>query len=357
MIEVKNMPRITFGLIVLNGEPFISYNLRSLYPYAHQIIVVEGACLAAAVVATSDGHSIDSTLESIRKFQAEEDPENKILLVTAEDNGHPNGFWPGEKHEQSQAYANKATGDWLWQVDVDEFYRDEDMSIVFNMLRIDPTITAVSFPQVTFWGGLKYYCDSWYLARGAGMYHRLFRWGENYRYVTHRPPTVLDRDGRDLRTIKWVSGNNMLRSGVSLFHYSLLLPIQVRQKGYYYLAAPHAKRNGWTKWMKNSYFSLEKPYRVHNIYEYPSWLKCFQGEHPKQMQRMMADIQAGILKVELRPTADVKTLLSGWRYRVGRAFLIAADRPMRFFGWFYRQFGRMTRIPKRFQRLFRERKR
>ena len=35
-------PRVTFGIIVLNGEPFTRYCLRSLYPFAHQIIVVEG---------------------------------------------------------------------------------------------------------------------------------------------------------------------------------------------------------------------------------------------------------------------------------------------------------------------------
>ena len=48
-----NTPKITFGMIVLNGEPFIKYNLRALYPYAHQIIVVEGACPSSASVATS----------------------------------------------------------------------------------------------------------------------------------------------------------------------------------------------------------------------------------------------------------------------------------------------------------------
>ena len=29
------MPKVTFGIIVLNGEPFVRYCLRSLYPFAH----------------------------------------------------------------------------------------------------------------------------------------------------------------------------------------------------------------------------------------------------------------------------------------------------------------------------------
>jgi len=73
--------RITFGMIVLNGEPFVRYNLRALYPFANQIIVVEGASPAAVRVATPDGHSRDSTMETLRRFQAEEDPEGKVTVV------------------------------------------------------------------------------------------------------------------------------------------------------------------------------------------------------------------------------------------------------------------------------------
>jgi hypothetical protein len=40
---MSKSPRITFGMIVLNGEPFMRYNLQAIYPFAHQIIVVEGA--------------------------------------------------------------------------------------------------------------------------------------------------------------------------------------------------------------------------------------------------------------------------------------------------------------------------
>jgi len=49
-------PKITFGMIVLNGEPFTRYNLRTLYPFAHEIIVVEGASPLAAHMATPAGY-------------------------------------------------------------------------------------------------------------------------------------------------------------------------------------------------------------------------------------------------------------------------------------------------------------
>src|SRR3546814_13971834 len=65
----------------------------------------------------------------------EEDPEDKVVIVTAEDEGHPDGFWPGEKDEQSRAYAKRATGNYLWQIDVDEFYRSEDIEAVIEIGR------------------------------------------------------------------------------------------------------------------------------------------------------------------------------------------------------------------------------
>ena len=117
------LPRVTFGIIVLNGEPYTRYCLRALYPFAHEIIVVEGACPAAAAIATADGHSIDGTLEALYRFKEEEDVENKVHIVTRD------GFWE-EKDESSRAYAERATGDYLWQIDIDEFYHPIDMSAV-----------------------------------------------------------------------------------------------------------------------------------------------------------------------------------------------------------------------------------
>ena len=196
--------------------------------------MVEGAAPGARNIATPDGHSRDGTLEALRRFKAEEDPDGKVVIVTAEDAGHPDGFWPGEKDEQSRAYATRATGNYLWQVDIDEFYLADDMERVMAMLVADPTIEAMTFRQITFWGGLEYVCDGWYLRRGAAYYHRLFRWRPDYTYATHRPPTVLDETGRDLRTGRWLDASATVAAGIHLYHYSLLLPKQVIEKCDYY---------------------------------------------------------------------------------------------------------------------------
>ncbi|RCV66058.1 hypothetical protein C5S53_00455 [Methanophagales archaeon] len=109
------MINITFGIIILNDEPFRCYCLRSLYRSAHEIIVLEGASKKAAAISMSDGHSTDGTLDALYRLKTEEDPEDKVKIITKD------GFW-SEKDEQSQAYAERATGNYLWQVDIDEFY-------------------------------------------------------------------------------------------------------------------------------------------------------------------------------------------------------------------------------------------
>lgn len=309
-------PRISFGMIVLNGEPFIHYNLRALYPFAHQIIVVEGAALGSKANASPDGHSTDGTLESLHRFQAEEDPEKKLNIITRD------GFWP-EKDEMSQAYANAATGDYLWQIDSDEFYLPQDMEAVIAQLEANPSISAMSFQQITFWGAPDYSCDSWILRRGAAEYHRLFKWGKGYTYATHRPPTVLDQQGRNLRELHFE------RSKIRLFHYSLLFPKQVTEKSEYYASAAWSRRTGSQNWAEDGFLKLKYPFRVHNLFNYPSWLERYSGEHPPQVLAMWKATPDSLK----RPNADVEALLNSLYYRLTRPIVKLLDYPARPFAW------------------------
>ena len=324
----RNLPKVTFGTIVFNGEPFTRYCLRALYPFAHEIIVVEGACIPAAGVATPDGHSNDGTLETLYQFQAEEDPENKIQIITKD------GLW-SEKDEQSQAYAQRATGDYLWQVDIDEFYDPDNVQTVLEMLRDDPEITAVSFKQITFWGGFDYLVDGWYLRRGAEIYHRLFKWGPGYRYVSHRPPTVQNSQGQDLRKLRWIDGYELERRGITLYHYSLLFPKQVEDKARYYEAGPWGVySDGIVRWAYENFLTrVRRPFQVHNVHMYPSWLRRFRGQHPEQILRMKKDIETGLLNVSCRDNTDIEGLLSLPNYKLIR-WVLERFLPIRLFKCF-----------------------
>ena len=320
-------PRISFGIIVFNGEPFTRYCLRALYPHAFEIIVVEGGHEGTVEVATPDGHSTDGTLEAIRSFIAEEDPEHKVRLVTRD------GFWPmtdelgRRRTAQSRAYADLATGDYLWQVDIDEFYLPEDMTRILDLLESHPEITQVSFPLIEFWSRPGYTMGSSRLLRKNEV-HRLFRWGEGYTYVTHQPPIVHDDEGRDLRALNWVRPETTRRLGIAMRHYSHLLPSQMEQKARVYRRQDPSGLGESLTWYEESYLTLRRPYHVERHYYWPSWLERYQGPHPPQILAMMDDIAAGRLDVRLRPIDDAERLLRSHWYKVGAQGLRAFE-PLR----------------------------
>ena len=336
--------KISFGIIVLNGEPFTRYCIRTLYPYAHEIIIAEGACEGAGSVATSDGHSADGTLETLREIKKNEDPEGKITIVTAEDEGHKNGFWPGEKHEQSRAYAKRATGNWLWQVDIDEFYSDDTLRRVKDLLENDGSISTISFRQVQFWGGFQYLVDSWLLRRGAHNFHRLFKWDTGYSYTTHRPPTVVNSEGADLRSLNWLRAEDSSKMGLILYHYSFVFPKQVYEKAQYYKNAAWSKRLRADWWVNEVYLKLSNPFRVFSVYWDISWLKRFKGDHPRQIKKMISDIENGDLKTEVRGTADIETLLKNPFYRLMTGLLIVINPVDEVFQRYYKSLKRKLKL-------------
>lgn len=318
--------KITFGMIVLNGEPFIKYNLRALYPFAHQIIVVEGANIHSTHCATADGHSLDETLRILKEFKDFEDPKNKVVIVTAEDEGHPNGFWPGEKDEQSQAYSRRATGNWLWQIDVDEFYMEADVRSIIKMLEEDPTISTVSFLELPFWGSFDYRCDGILLRIVYSEVHRLFKWEPGYKYVTHRPPSVVNDTGVDLRRINWVRAGDLKKRGIYMYHYYKIFPGQVSSKMIYYANRVEAYKEAkipiikGKEYFDRQFLKLTNPFRIHMYNKWPSWLEKFDGNHPVQIQALRNDMAMGIINVSTRNMEDADVLVKSIRYRIGILF-------------------------------------
>jgi hypothetical protein len=313
--------KITFGIIVLNGEPFTRYCIRALYPYAYEIIVAEGACEGARNVATGTGHSTDDTLIILKELKEDEDPENKIVILTAEDEGHPNGFWPGEKLEQCQAFAKRATGNYLWQVDIDEFYLDEDIEKVKKLLNNNQNITCLSFKQYSFWGGFQYLVDSWYFKRYLPEIIRIFKWEEGSYFTSHRPPTVFNKDGKNLREINFLNSKQTSQLGIFIYHYSFVFPKQVSEKAQYYKNAEWSKRKDAEWWANDVYLKLSDPYKVFSISWIPSWLIRFKREHPKTISHLKSDIDNGLITVKLRDTHDIEDLLKSFSYRTGILYL------------------------------------
>lgn len=307
---MASIPRISFGIIALNAQPFLEYNLRALYPFAYQLLVVEGATEAARSLATEKGHSQDETLDMLLQFREKEDPERKLQIITAKDRGFSSGLWP-EKEDMSRAYSDRVDGDWLWQVDSDEFYKMRDMQAVISILEDDPGITAVSFPYYEFFGGFGYVITGKWQLVEYPIIHRLFRWQPNYRYVAHRPATVVNEAGEDLRNIHWVRAPKNGNFPIFLYHYSYVFPKQAMQKVGYYsnvLWTEAFRQN--QQWLEGSYLRLKAPLflseRGRPILQ---WLERYRGGHPEAIQQLQEDIHRGVVREPLRHTADIEELL------------------------------------------------
>ena len=309
------LPKITFGIIVLNGEPFTRYCLRSIYPYAHEIIVVEGGHEDAKSVCTPDGHSVDGTRDVLYKFKSEEDPLDKVLIITKD------GFWPKtdelgrHRTPQSRAYAEKATGEYLWQIDIDEFYKAKDIEEILKMLKQNPSISGVTFPFINFWGDIHYRVEGWKFLRGGSYCNRIFKWGPGFSYITHEPPTVYNEKGIDLRLLNWINGKRMKRRGIYMYHYSHLFPWQVRQKVQVYRDEKPDDCAEIIEWAENNYFRISNPFNIERHYWMPSWLEHYPGEHPVEVIKMISDIRSGVKQAEMRVNSDVEEILKRKPYR------------------------------------------
>ena len=346
-------PKISFGIIVLNGEPFIRYCLRSIYAFAYEIIIVEGGHEDARSVCTPYGHSIDSTLDSILSFKRDEDPENKVQIITRD------GFWEKtdelgrHRTHQSRAYAEKATGDYLWQVDIDEFYKKEDIERVLGLLQKNPSISGITFPFTNFWGDSTYKIEGWKFLRGGSYCHRVFKWGPGFKYLTHEPPTIINEQGTDLRSLKWISGRKMKKMGIYMYHYSHLFPWQVRQKVQVYRDEKPDDCADIIQWADNNYFKLSNPFNIERHYWMPSWLEHYKGTHPSEVINMLHDIRSGKLHFEMRDNSDVEPILNdryyNWKVNWMKFYNIwdLYSKNLLF------QAGRIKNIPGKLRRLFR----
>jgi hypothetical protein len=95
------------------------------------------------------------------------------------------------------------------------------------------------------------------------------------------------------------------------------------EKNRYYSKAAWAGRPQAEQWTHSAYLKLDRPYRVHNVDTYPSWLERFEGPHPAAALGMWQDALAGRLGIGCRPTEDIERLLRSPTYRAGRIALKA----------------------------------
>ncbi|MBN2272083.1 MAG: glycosyltransferase, partial [Sedimentisphaerales bacterium] len=274
--------RFSFIMIVLNGMPFIEYSLKSVYDFAHEIIIVEGAVENCMFAANSAGGSTDGSAEFIESFP---DPQNKIKLIR--------GRWP-EKCEMQNEALKHVTGNYVWLIDSDEVYKKEDIEKIKRILRSDPSITQVNFIPDNFWKGLDYIFVSSRFFEGEFHCRRLFKYVPGAVFTTHRPPTMVwpghDRTTEQMNPLDGTATREM---GIVLYHYGYVLDGQVKQKVELY------RRYGWDrhwkldlgKWYEECFLKWTPENRQEIDSEYPIWTgdinsrtQLFNGTHPEVMK-------------------------------------------------------------------------
>ncbi len=312
-------PKFSFVMIVLNGMPFIEYSLKSVYDFAHEIIIVEGAVKDCMFAANQDGSSRDGTVEFIKSFP---DPGGKIRLVQ--------GGWP-EKCEMQNEALKYVSGDYVWLIDSDEVYKRQHLEKVRELVSSDPEITQVNFIPDNFWKGLDYTFVSPQFSQKPAHYRRVFKFRQGCRFVTHRPPTMV-WPGEKVSTeqIKPVEAEVTRQMGIKLYHYSYVLDSQVRQKMELY------RRYGWEKswgvdfgyWYNNCFCKWTPENRRQVEQSYPLWSNdrntrtcLFEDSHPEVMAdfaRKFVETGLGgkVMRYVAGAIAELKTQKAGPVYAI-----------------------------------------
>ncbi|MHC4572551.1 MAG: glycosyltransferase [Planctomycetota bacterium] len=286
--KIENQPlpakvlRFSFVMIVLNGMPLVEYSLKSIYDFAHEIIIVEGAVENCLFAANPDGSSKDGTVEFVKSFP---DPENKIRLIQ--------GKWP-EKCEMQNEALKYVTGNYVWLIDSDEVYKEEDLERIKEILKADSSITQVNFIPDNFWKGLDHVIVSAKFFERSHHYRRLFKCVPGAKFTSHRPPTMIwPGSSKTTEQMNLLDGLKARQMGIVLYHYSYLSARQVKQKNDYY-GNLDRKTNRWGLdrgvWYNECFLKWNPQNCRHIESRYPVWMgdkdshtQSFEGTHPKAM--------------------------------------------------------------------------
>jgi hypothetical protein len=211
--------KISFGMIVFEGDYVLKECLEQVYPFAHQILIAEGPVnywqRQGRVTST------DNTNKILSEFP---DPENKIKVIHGQFN---------EKDDQCRTYMQYVDDDvdYIWNLDSDEIYKTEDLVKMVEFLKNEQP-TSVGVRSCSFYGGFEHYLTGFEL--NADNFLRIFRYVKGSTWLTHRPPTI--QYPRNINIVKKHIDSETLfdKTGVQMYHYSYVFPKQVNTKiGYY----------------------------------------------------------------------------------------------------------------------------
>ena len=293
------MTTIAYIMNIINGEPFTKYQLDSIYRFANQIIIVEGAYKNFSHAATEGGHSLDSTLQSIRNYP---DPKNIIKLISDD------GFYD-ERAEMCNVLLDYVTSDVIWQLDADEFYLPETHNYIKKCFSEDPELDRVSFHFYNFFASLNYRIVG-YEARQLHNVNRVHRFHKGDRWLSQRPPTLSTCDGREKVVRKHLDGLDLETKGHVMLHATLMFQEQIFSKFKFYtkkgsvVADPENHiQNIWTR--------FRDKLNVGGFKNSVTYLKKVDVDIPKELFQLVKDIESDAIKgFTMRDVSDIDEYFS-----------------------------------------------
>lgn len=279
--------KLTFGIIVFNGDFFLKQVLENIYPHAHKICIAEGPVDWWQKQGYT--HSTDDTNTILRTFP---DPENKISIVHGQYR---------EKDDQCRAWFSMVPGDtdYVFCTDADEIHPDIPKIVDF-LKKEQPT--SVGFKSNSFFGGFDRIIGGF---EQEHSFKRILRYEKGCTYRTHRQPT-LALNGKDI-VGKDILGPDLYKAtGIEMWHGSYVSPQMVYDKIRYYEGAVISKgncipsyfRDVWMAWVLGDEPTRQQiEQRWKGVQEFmPSargecFTLPFTGEHPEVIRKYMPELQ------------------------------------------------------------------
>lgn len=285
--------KLTFGIIVLNGDFLLKPLLESIYSYAHAICIAEGS--VEWFYENGVYGSTDNTLKIIREFP---DPQNKITLVSSTYR---------EKDEQCRAWFAHVPEDTDYIIcnDADEIHSPENLELLIKYLEMEQP-TSVGFKSDSFYGGFDRIIGGF---EREHSFKRVLKYEKGSVYRTHRQPTLSlggkDIDGKD------ISGNQLYEAtGITMWHGSYVSPFGVFDKIKYYEAAVISEGNCipdyfyevFLPWVTFPERRIEIEDKWNGVQEFMPHARgeCktipYEGKHPAIIKRDLLMLRARVLQ-------------------------------------------------------------
>lgn len=266
--RVNRPAHIVQAIQMHNEEEFAPLVLRSIYDEVDRIIVIEGA-VENRPNSTEDGHSTDRTLEIIKDFKANHDPDNKVTVISIR---KP---WKNLE-EMKQTFLDMCVpGDWILINDADEFYHPEDIRRLRKAIQLNPY--ACEFVP----NFLHFYGDCLHVAvpgpEWQPQHQRCFKYVRGMKYNSH--PVVTDPAGHCTYFSPHYQPRRVMLNDFFIWHYGYArknMDEIMRQKQEYY-KGELAKHGGADKKFDQ---------KVQDWFDNTEPVLTFDGTHPDAVKHL-----------------------------------------------------------------------